>query len=326
MTRRRSIRRRRRRSRDGGRGRARRSRRRRTAGRSDHVGQEAQAVRAAPLRVELDAEQPPAGDGAREPGRRASSRRARRPRCPAPAGRRTSGRSTGRRRRRCPRTRDGRAGGRPGSSRCGAASARRRGGPSARAGGRASRRRPRRCPRTASCRPRQMPRNGRSARTQARIGSTSPWASQAGHRRCGRADAGHDEQVGAGEAVRTGGDPRRRRRPPRAPGRCSRGCRPRSRRPRPAPERPGRRPAGAHPSVPFVDATPTRRGSTAVAWRSARPSALNAASARWWSLRPVPRTWRVAPALRANASRACSTSWSGSSPTRSPRNGRSMTA
>ena len=32
-----------------------------------------------------------------------------------------------------------------------------------------------------------------------------------------------------------------------------------------------------------------RRGSGSQATRSARPSALNAASARWWSLRPVPR-------------------------------------
>ena len=41
-----------------------------------------------------------------------------------------------------------------------------------------------------------------------------------------------------------------------------------------------------HPSDPFVDATPVRRGSGSHATRSARPSALNAASARWWSLRP----------------------------------------
>ncbi len=34
-----------------------------------------------------------------------------------------------------------------------------------------------------------------------------------------------------------------------------------------------------HPRLPFVDATPARRGSGAIATRSARPRALNAASA-----------------------------------------------
>ena len=49
-----------------------------------------------------------------------------------------------------------------------------------------------------------------------------------------------------------------------------------------------------------MEATPVRRGSGSQASRSARPRALNAASARWWSLRPVPRRWSVAPAVRAN--------------------------
>jgi hypothetical protein len=35
-----------------------------------------------------------------------------------------------------------------------------------------------------------------------------------------------------------------------------------------------------HSAVPFVDATPTRRGSISHAWRSARPRALKLASAR----------------------------------------------
>ena len=65
---------------------------------------------------------------------------------------------------------------------------------------------------------------------------------------------------------------------------------------------------------PLVEATPSRRGSGSQATRSARPSALNAASARWWSLRPVPVRWSVAPAVRANDSSACSTSWSGRPP------------
>lgn len=40
-------------------------------------------------------------------------------------------------------------------------------------------------------------------------------------------------------------------------------------------------------STPFVEATPERRGSNATASRIARASALNIASAMWWSLRPV---------------------------------------
>ena len=36
-----------------------------------------------------------------------------------------------------------------------------------------------------------------------------------------------------------------------------------------------------HPSAPLVEATPVRRGSISQATRSARPSALNVASARW---------------------------------------------
>ena len=46
---------------------------------------------------------------------------------------------------------------------------------------------------------------------------------------------------------------------------------------------------------PWSRRRPSRRGSGSQATRSARPSALNAASARWWSLRPVPRRWSVAP-------------------------------
>ena len=36
---------------------------------------------------------------------------------------------------------------------------------------------------------------------------------------------------------------------------------------------------------------------------------------------PVPRTWSVTPDVRAKDSRACSTSWVGSAPIRSARNG-----
>ncbi len=53
-----------------------------------------------------------------------------------------------------------------------------------------------------------------------------------------------------------------------------------------------------HPRLPFVEAAPPRRGSGATATRSARPRALNAASATWWSLRPDARRWRVVPDVR----------------------------
>src|SRR6266550_3988584 len=80
------------------------------------------------------------------------------------------------------------------------------------------------------------------------------------------------------------------------------------------------------PSAPLVEATPVRRGSGSVASPNARPSALKAASARWWSLRPAPLRWTVTPAVRASDSIACCTKSSGSAPTRSPLNGRSTTA
>ena len=145
-------------------------------------------------------------------------------------------------------------------------------------------RRPRRCPRTGAGGPRQIPRNGRPAASQARIGSARPCRSRraiagaaaptpgttsasAPRERLGVAG---DDDVGADRverlvdadevagAVVDDGDARRRA-------------------------------LSVTPSVPFVDATPVRRGSGSQAARSARPSALNAASARWWSLRPVPR-------------------------------------
>ena len=145
---------------------------------------------------------------------------------------------------------------------------------------------------------------------------------------CGRrrADAGHDERVGVPEVVGT-----RRADDVRPDGHkrlldadeVARAV---------VDDREPRQAPGAGRVAPLIRASPSsrplprRRGSGSQAARSARPSALNAASARWWSFRPLPRTWIVAPAVRANASIACSTSWSGSSPTRSPRNGSSTTA
>src|SRR5690606_16273763 len=65
---------------------------------------------------------------------------------------------------------------------------------------------------------------------------------------------------------------------------------------------------GGHRSR-LVDATPVRRGSRVTAARRARASALKAASATWWSLRPVADRCSVRPALRTNASRAWGMFW-----------------
>ena len=92
---------------------------------------EAEAVGAGPLRVELDAEQATPGDGRDEPRRRVPSRpeiAARRHRRPARP--RTSGRSRSPRPARCRRRPGAAAGDPPGSSRCAAGSAPLRGGPS----------------------------------------------------------------------------------------------------------------------------------------------------------------------------------------------------
>ena len=61
-------------------------------------------------------------------------------------------------------------------------------------------------------------------------------------------------------------------------------------------------------------ATPPREHAS----RSARPSALNAASATWWSSSPAASTCSVSPAWIAKRSSACGSSVSASPPTRSP--------
>ena len=163
----------------------------------DEVREQAQAVVAAPLGVELDAEQPTARRPRRRTAGRARSRRGRdRPRRRRRR-RRTSGRSRSRPRRRRRRTPGAAAAARPGSSRCGGASAR----PSRR------RVRPGRTPSVVapssslpsnrSCRPRQIPRNGRSSAIQPRIGSTRPAASRRAIAGAGGTDARHDERIGA---------------------------------------------------------------------------------------------------------------------------------
>ena len=53
-------------------------------------------------------------------------------------------------------------------------------------------------------------------------------------------------------------------------------------------------------SEPLVEATPERRGSGETAMRRARARALKAASARWWSLRPLPSMCSVVPLAWAN--------------------------
>src|SRR5205807_4630192 len=68
----------------------------------------------------------------------------------------------------------------------------------------------------------------------------------------------------------------------------------------------------AHTSVPFVLGTPCSVGSSATAARSARASALNAASIMWWALVPASTpTCKVRLALVATARKNSSaSSWS----------------
>ena len=296
--------------------------RRRRAERHD-VREQPEAVGPASLGVELDAEQASAGDRARRTGApcsvSASDRSSASGRRDA---RRTSGRSRSRRRRGCRRTAGGRGAARPGSSRCAAGSGRPRAGPCGPASTPSVSAPSSSLPSNRSWSPRQIPRYGRSAAIQARIGSTRPPAAQPVHRRRRRPDARDDEQVGARRARRptrrdrdVGADRRERLLDADEVARAvvddgDAGGRGRSVI-RASPWSTRRRPGAGRAR--------TRRAARA-------PRALNAASARWWSLRPVPRRWRVAPAVRANASSACSTSWSGSAPARSPRNGRSITA
>ncbi len=135
-----------------------------------------------------------------------------------------------------------------------------------------------------------MPSVGRPAATRSRSASSSEAVRSAGHRAARGADAGEHGQV------------RRRRLPP---GRSSAK--------RVAPEPLEREPDRAHVagavvadsdprhSTPFVDGTPLPSGATAA--RSARPTALNAASAQWWRRARSPRRGsRAAPACARLAS------------------------
>src|SRR5262245_23761859 len=77
-------------------------------------------------------------------------------------------------------------------------------------------------------------------------------------------------------------------------------------------------------ATPFVELTPAP--SRAHASRSARPSALNAASATWWSSAPAASTCSVTPAWTAKRSSACGSSVTARPPTRSPLKARTTSA
>ena len=77
-------------------------------------------------------------------------------------------------------------------------------------------------------------------------------------------------------------------------------------------------------AMPFVERMPPSPGATAC--RNAWPSALNAASATWWSSAPGDSTWTVQPASIAKRSRECGRSDSASPPTRSPVNASAISA
>src|SRR2546425_12325033 len=77
-------------------------------------------------------------------------------------------------------------------------------------------------------------------------------------------------------------------------------------------------------AAPFVERTPPP--SRAHASPSARPSALNAASAMWWSSAPADSTCSVKPPWSASRSSACGSRVRARPPTRSPRNASATSA
>ena len=133
-----------------------------------------------------------------------------------------------------------------------------------------------------------MPRNGRSGGDPVADRLDEARGSQPVHRRRGGAHAGHDEQVGAVEVLgsrRRGARARRRRRS---------ACSMRDEVARAVVDDGDRGPVAARRSSPeraLGRRDAARAGDPArTPSRSARPSALNAASARWWSLRPAAST------------------------------------
>ena len=277
---------------------------------ADDVRDQPQAVGARPLRVELDAEQAAARDGGHERaavlgrGERSASASP-----PARRARRTSGRSRSPRRRRCRRT--------PGASRRPVdlvpADVRQRRGvlEADRAPGQHAERLG--AVLVAALEQELEP----EADAEERAVGGDPGADRVDE--AGRPAAGPSRAPPPRRRARRGG---RRRRSSSGVGRATDACAGGEQRLLDRDEVAGAvvddRDVGRPRGAPLTPASPssTRRRSAAGRARTRRaaraPSALNAASARWWSLRPVPLTWTVAPAVRANDSSACSTSWSGS--------------
>ena len=285
----------------------------------DEVGQEPQAVGAGSLGVELGAQQPAAGHDAREPAAVGRLGHHDLRGCGSP-GERVH--EVGRR-----------AVGEVGDQRMGSSQRDlvpadvgepRRVGDGLDAAGQEAQQSP--------CRPPRMPRTAAAARGRCpgtrrrpppRRGSPRPGRGGAGGASPGRwprppARRARLRRRGAGPSP---GRPRPAapRRPAAPPRRCA-GCLPHSRSPRCAAE-----------SARSCEATlggghAGAAGSGSAAARSATARALNAASATWWSLRPVARRWTVRPAARANDSRACGTSCVDNAPIRSPVKARSSMA
>ena len=116
-----------------------------------------------------------------------------------------------------------------------------------------------------------MPSTGRPSASRARSASSSPCAPQLVHRRARRADARQHGEIGARDVVDELGAEPAQRDLDRA-------------------DVPGAVVAdGDLHSIPFVDGMPADSARTAV--RSARPTALYAASAVWCASRPVASTW-----------------------------------
>ena len=130
-----------------------------------------------------------------------------------------------------------------------------------------------------------MPSTGRPSATRSRSAVVEPAPPQLFHRRARRADARQHGEVGARATSSTSSAPRRRARS--RPSGCSRRG---SRRRRPSQRRPS---STGCPSLSARSAT-----------RSARPTALYAASAMWCASRPVASTWIAMPRRLREARRS----------------------
>ncbi len=167
------------------------------------------------------------------------------------------------------------------------------------------------------------------AAAHGRLGSRRPGRTAAEPAIAGplRTDAGHDHQLAMAELVAAPDDAHARPEQLERAARCSQvagavvdeG----DRRTIPVHVPTG---SGTSPSEPLVDGTPARRGIGGDG-RAQRPrQRLERRLGHVVIVAAVRRRWSVSPGSRANDSRAWSTSWVGSAPTRSPRNARSSTA